>query len=72
LINDIKNAKDNVVGKVKETTGKLMDDQGVEFKGKLQSMKAGMGDKVEGMKEEVLGKANNVIDRVKQTKKDKD
>lgn len=72
MINDSKNRKDNVVGKIKETAGKIVDNPGLEFAGKLQSMTASMGTTAEGVKEEVLEKANNVIDHVKQTKKEKE
>ncbi len=63
--NELENAKDKVVGMIKETSGKLMDDDKLELKGKMQSMKADIGDKVEDMKDEVAGKANQIIDKVR-------
>lgn len=63
--NELENAKDKVVGVIKETSGKLMDDNKMELKGKMQSMKADIGNKVEEMKDEVADKANQLIDKVR-------
>ncbi|BCN31170.1 CsbD family protein [Anaeromicropila herbilytica] len=65
---DLKNAKDKIVGSVKEAVGDLMDDEGLEFKGKMQTMKADIGEKVNDMKEEVLEKTNNLMDKMKNNK----
>jgi uncharacterized protein YjbJ (UPF0337 family) len=62
---NLENEKDRIVGKLKETTGNFMDDEELEFKGKLQSMKADIGNKVENIKDTVLEKANDVIDKIK-------
>lgn len=68
MLNELENAKDRVVGMIKETSGKLMDDNKLELKGKIQSMKADIGDKVEDMKEGVSEKANQFIDKVRDNK----
>jgi uncharacterized protein YjbJ (UPF0337 family) len=62
---NLENEKDRIVGKLKETTGNFMDDEELEFKGKLQSMKADIGNKAENIKDTVLEKANDVIDKIK-------
>ena len=72
LKNELKNGTDKIIGKVKETTGKILDDDELELKGKLQSIKANIGSKLEDMKEEVLEKTNDLIDKVKENRKDKD
>ena len=72
--NRFENKKDSIVGQLKEKAGQLTNDEEMEFKGKYQSMKSDIGDKVEAVKNEVLEKANDFIDRVKDTnysKKDK-
>lgn len=70
MIEEIKNAKDNVSGTVKETAGRMTENEDLELKGKLQTMKSQIGNKMEGMKEEMAEKANNFIDKVKPNKKD--
>ena len=69
MSNKIENGKDKIIGKVKEMSGKMTKDEDLEFKGKLQVIKADIGNKVEGMKEEVLDKANDFLDKVKENKK---
>jgi uncharacterized protein YjbJ (UPF0337 family) len=60
------------MGKVKETVGRAMDDDEIEFKGKVQTIKADIENKVENIKEEVFDKTNDFIDKVNQNKKHKD
>lgn len=67
---ELKNGKDKVIGMVKQTTGEILDNQELEFKGKLQSLKADIVDKVEDVKEDVLEKANDFIDNVKNKKQE--
>ncbi len=67
---DIKNAKDNLVGKMKENTGELLKDERLEFKGKMQTIKSEVGDRMEDVKEDVAAKANDLIDHVKRSKRD--
>ena len=67
--NELENGKDKIIGKIKETAGDITDDDELEFKGKLQTMKADIGNKVEDMKDAVLDKANDLLDKVKENKK---
>ncbi len=67
---DIKNAKDNLAGKIKEGTGEILKDDRLEFKGKMQTIKSEIGSRMEDVKEEVAAKANDFIDHVKRSKKD--
>jgi uncharacterized protein YjbJ (UPF0337 family) len=69
-MDNMENGKDKVVGKIKETAGKMMNSDEMEFKGKMQTMKSGIGDRMEDMKDGVLHKANEIIDKVKGNKKD--
>lgn len=64
----LENGKDRVVGRVKETAGKITDMEDTELKGKLKSMKADIGDKIEDVKDNVYEKANDLIDRVRNDK----
>lgn len=71
-LNDkLENGKDRIMGKAKEAAGKITNNQELEYHGKLQSMKADVGDKVADTKEGVLGKANDLIDKVRGDIKDK-
>lgn len=60
-----------MVGKMKETAGKLLEDDDLEFKGKMQTLKADIGNKVENLKDEVLEKTNDFIDKMKDNKSNK-
>ena len=62
-------AKDKAVGKVLETTGKITNDQELEFTGKVRSMTAEVKDKVYDVKEDVLQEANELIDKINQKRK---
>ncbi len=61
----IKNETEKIIGKVKEQAGKLTDNNELELKGKLQSMKANIGDKFDDVKDELYDKANDIIDKVR-------
>lgn len=61
----IENSKDRLVGTVKESAGKILDLEELEFKGKLQTMKSEVGDKLVDLKDEVYGKANELLDKMK-------
>ncbi|QHQ63784.1 CsbD family protein [Anaerocolumna sedimenticola] len=67
----IENGKDKVLGKMKETAGKWMDDEDLEFQGKVQGMKAAIGEKADDMKDAVLGKTNDLLDKVNVVIEDK-
>lgn len=56
---------------MKETAGKLLEDDDLEFKGKMQTLKADIGNKVENLKDEVLEKTNDFIDKIKDNKSNK-
>jgi uncharacterized protein YjbJ (UPF0337 family) len=61
----MKNAKDNVMGKMKETAGKMVNNDKMELSGKLQSFQSKVGDSVDNLKEGMAEKANDVIDLTK-------
>lgn len=65
LKEDFKNSKDNLLGKSKETVGHYIDNDRLELKGKLQTMKSQVGNKLEDVKEEMVEKANDVLDWVR-------
>lgn len=62
---NIKKETEKIIGKVKEQAGKLTDNNELELKGKLQSMKANLGDKIDDVKDELYDKANDIIDKVR-------
>ncbi len=65
MIDEMKNAKDNVIGKMKETTGKMINNDRLQLNGKLQSFKSQVGEGMENLKEEMAEKANEVIEWTK-------
>ncbi len=65
MLDKLKNGKDKAVGKLKETAGKWMDDEELEFRGKVQGIKGDMGEKAEDVKDNVMEKANDFVDKVK-------
>lgn len=69
---NLRNEKNKFVGKMKEKVGDAVDDNELELKGKLQSIKGNIGSSAEDMKEDVMEAANNLIDKVKDKKKDCD
>lgn len=64
MIDNIKNETDKMIGKVKEKTGKFLDDNELEFKGKMQNVKGNIGDTAENIKDKVYHKANDIMDKV--------
>lgn len=66
----LENAKDNAMGKIMETAGKVTNDQELEFTGKFQSLTSEVKDKVYNAKEAVFQVGNNLIDRSKEDKMD--
>ncbi len=62
---EIKNTKDGVVGKLKETAGQIMDNDRLELSGKLQTWKSQVGDKIIEKKEEAAEKVDEVIEWTK-------
>jgi uncharacterized protein YjbJ (UPF0337 family) len=67
----IENAKDKIIGEVKETAGKITDNEELELKGKIQSSKSDIKEKAEEVKEGIAEKINDAIDRKKANKEDK-
>lgn len=60
--NKIKEMKDKVVGKVKEETGKLTGNEELEIEGKIQQGVGKAREVVEDVKDNVLDKANDIVD----------
>jgi uncharacterized protein YjbJ (UPF0337 family) len=59
----IKNAKDKVVGEVKEAVGKATNNPELEIKGKIQSTKADVNMKTEKIKDNVKREVNKAFDK---------
>lgn len=72
LKNELNNEKDKIIGKIKETAGKITNNDELEFKGKAQSIKGDIGSKTEDIKNKAVEKANNLIDKVRGNSKDKE
>lgn len=62
---DFKNEKDKAMGKVKESLGRVLEDNELEFEGKMQTIKGNIGSKFEEIKEDVLEKTNDILDNIK-------
>ena len=60
---EILNAKNKLVGEVKEVIGKVTNNEELELKGKLQSSTSDVKEKAEEVKENVAGKINEAIDK---------
>ena len=59
----LKNAKDKVVGEVKEATGKVTGNDELELKGKIQSSKADVKKKAGEIKENIAENVNDKVDK---------
>jgi uncharacterized protein YjbJ (UPF0337 family) len=68
----LEDAKDKAVGKVMETTGKITNDQEMEFTGKFKTMTSQVKDKLYDVKEDVVQEANNLMDKANSKLKKKD
>lgn len=71
----VESTKDKLVGGVKETVGKVTNNEELELKGKMQSKKGDLegkateaGDKAHDLKENIAGNINDTIDHHKQDK----
>ncbi|MBC3796906.1 CsbD family protein [Acetobacterium tundrae] len=71
----IESTKDKLVGGVKEAVGKVTNNEELELKGKIQSLKGELegkavdvGDKLGEIKEDVAEKINDFIDKKKEEK----
>jgi uncharacterized protein YjbJ (UPF0337 family) len=71
LIDKFKNEKGKAIGKLVETIGKTIDDEELEFKGKMQFIKSDIGSKLEEGKDKVLDKANDFIEQAMDRNRDK-
>ena len=62
-LNDkLTNAKDKVLGEVKETVGKVTGNEELELKGKIQSSKSDLKEKGGKIKEDITKGINDIID----------
>jgi uncharacterized protein YjbJ (UPF0337 family) len=59
----LEQAKDKAVGKFVETTGKLTNDQGIEFAGKVRQATTKVQDKLYDVKEDVFQEGRKLMDR---------
>ncbi len=67
----IENAKDKIVGKVVETTGKITNDQELEFTGKFKNLTSEVKDKIGNVRENMFQEANNIMDKANEKLKNK-
>jgi uncharacterized protein YjbJ (UPF0337 family) len=67
----LENAKDKILGELKEAAGKVTDNEEMELKGKIQSSKSDIKEKAEEVKEGIAEKINDALDRKKANKEDK-
>jgi len=61
----LENAKDKIIGEVKEAAGKVTGNEELELKGKIQSSKSDIKGKAGKVKEGIAEKINDVIDKKK-------
>jgi uncharacterized protein YjbJ (UPF0337 family) len=66
----VENAKDKIIGEVKEAVGKVTGNEELELKGKIQSTKGDIGNKVNEIKEGIAGKINDIVDKKKDDKEE--
>lgn len=62
------NAKDKIVGEVKEAVGKVTGNEELELKGKVQSSVSDLKTKAEKTKEDIAEKINDIVDEKKDKK----
>ena len=63
LKGEIENAKDKIVGEVKEATGKVTGNEELELEGKIQSAKSDVKKKAGEIKVGITEKINDIIDK---------
>ena len=63
LNNKVENAKDKVVGKTKETAGRVTGNQEMELKGALQYEKGDLKEKVDKTKDKFTEKINETLNK---------
>ena len=67
----LENAKDKIVGEVKEAAGKVTGNEELELKGKIQSSKSDIKKKAGEVKEGIAENINDVVDKEKENKEEK-
>jgi uncharacterized protein YjbJ (UPF0337 family) len=67
----LENAKDKIIGEVKESAGKITGNEELELRGKIQSSKSDIKEKAGEIKEGITEKINDVMDKKKVDKEDK-
>lgn len=67
--NPRESAKD-IKGKLKEAVGQITGSEGLELKGKLESLTKGIAAEAEELKEKVAEKANDFLDSINEQKND--
>lgn len=70
MSNEIKKKADQVVGKIKEVAGQVVDSEELELKGKLQGLKGDAAEIGEKVKEKIAEKANDLIDAIQEKKEE--
>ncbi|MBK5261570.1 MAG: CsbD family protein [Peptostreptococcaceae bacterium] len=58
----LNNAKDKVLGEVKEAVGKVTGNEDLELKGKIQSSKSDLKEKGIKIKKDIVESINDIID----------
>ena len=58
----LNNAKDKVLGEVKEAIGKVTGNEELELKGKIQSSKSDLKEKGIKIKKDIVESINDIID----------
>lgn len=71
-LDKLENAKDNLMGKVIETAGKMTNDKEMEFTGKFQSVTSKVKDQLYDVKEDVYQVGNQLLDKVEERLDKKD
>jgi len=59
----LENAKDKIIGEVKEAAGKVTGNKELELKGKIQSSKSDLKEKAGQIKESIEEKINDTTDK---------
>ena len=66
----LNNAKDKVIGEVKEAVGKVTGNEELELKGKIQSSKSDLKEKGKKIKEDIIKGINDIKDEKKDNEND--
>ena len=68
LKDKFENIKDRVIGKTNENVGKATGSQETELKGKFQTKKADLSEKLQDTKEKIAKKINDKLDEKEEDK----